>query len=124
MLYLNPAFKFPWFEQPQPEKDKEPETNNETNLGLGFLENFRDRLATAGVFQGEVVNVDYSDLKGFVKRVIGAPLTLIGGNFIELSAPAPFGILTLIPNMPGFPSMELVRTVIIPISSILDVRVV
>ncbi|NLI12016.1 hypothetical protein [Pelotomaculum propionicicum] len=114
MFFLNPAFKFPWFEQPQ----------NETKQGLGFLENFRDRLATIGVYQGEVVNVDYSDSKGVVKRVVGGPLTLIGGNFIELSAPSPFGILTLIPNMPGFPSMELVRTVIIPISSILDVRVV
>lgn len=124
MFYLNPAFKFPWFEQPQTEKDREPEINNDTNLRLGFMENFRDRLATTGVFQGEVVNVDYSDSKGIVKRVIGAPLTLIGGNFIELSSPSPFGILTLVPNIPGFPSMELVRTVIIPISGILDVRIV
>lgn len=122
MFFLNPAFKRPWFEQPQIEKDKESEINDNPSLRLGFLESFRDRLATAGDFQGEVVNVDYSDFKGVVKRVIGAPLTRIGSDFIELSSPNPFGILTLITNMPGFPSMELVRTVIIPISDILDVR--
>ena len=122
MFFLNPALKMPWFEQPQIEKDKESEINDNPSLRLGFLENLRDRLATTGVFQGEVVNVDYSDFKGVVKRVIGAPLTKIGKDYIELSSPDPFAILTLITNMPGFPSMELVRTVIIPISDILDVR--
>lgn len=84
-------------------------------------ESLRDRLATAGVFQGAVVNVDYSDSSGVAKRVFGAPLTLIGSDFIELSASSPFPVFSIVTSMP-VPFVELVNTLVIPISNILDVR--
>lgn len=88
---------------------------------IGSPERLRDRLATTGVFQGAVVNVDYSDFSGVAKRVFGAPLTIIGNDFIELSSNSPFPVFSIITSMP-VPFVELVNTLIIPISNILDVR--
>lgn len=91
--------------------------------GPGITDLLKDRLATTGVFQNTVVNIDYSDFKGgVVKRVLGAPLTRIGSDYIELSSPIPFLVLTFLAGVVPLPSMELVSNIIIPLSSVLDVR--
>ena len=107
------------FENDQMEKEKNTmydgaETNKEQEMTrTQFKQSFVDRLDEA--FQDTVVNVEFETDEDFVKKVIGATLTRIGSNYIELTAPTifPFTVLTFISGVATPVDVQFVRSIII-----------
>ena len=107
------------FENDQMKNEKNPiydgaETNEEQEMTrTQFKQSFVDRLDEA--FQDTVVNVEFETDEDSVKKVIGATLTRIGSNYIELTAPTifPFTVLTFISGVATPVDVQFVRSIII-----------